>query len=88
MLLAVEEKYPSKEDLMPKIKKWTTVEKDIYYLRELPVVEVLHDPMFIPDNPHQDHDPERVTCAPSMWQKFTRTVPEKYTGIPGMYERG
>lgn len=73
---------------MPVIKKWTSTEKGIHYLRELAVVAMLHDPTFIPDNPHQEHDPERDMCAPSMWKKFIRTAPDKYAGTPaGMYER-
>ena len=34
MLLGVKETYPFKDDLMPEIKIWTTVEKSIHYLRE------------------------------------------------------
>lgn len=50
MLLAVYEKYPFKFVLMPKIKKWTSKEKSIHYLREYAMVEVLHDCTFIPDD--------------------------------------
>ncbi|XP_021236236.1 uncharacterized protein LOC110389699 [Numida meleagris] len=89
MLLAVKEKYPFKNDLMPEAKKWTTMEKGIQYLRECAVVEMLHDPGFIPDDPNQEHDPERIRCTPDMWHPFTRTAPEKYAGtLSAMYGRG
>ena len=31
LLLAVKEKYPFKDDLMPEIKKWTTMEEGVHY---------------------------------------------------------
>ena len=40
MLLAVKEKYPFRDDLMPEIKKWTDMEKGIHYLKECTVVEI------------------------------------------------
>jgi len=38
MLLAIKEKYPFKDNMMPEIKKRTTMEKGIHYLRECAVV--------------------------------------------------
>lgn len=88
MLLDIREKYPFKNNLMPELKKWTTMEKGIHYLRECTVVEMLYDPMFVPDDPHIKHDRERVRCTSSMWQRFTRTVQENHTStLTGMYER-
>lgn len=55
----IKEQYPFEDDLMVEIKKWTTMEKGICYLREFSMVEMLHDPMFIPDDPQKEHDPER-----------------------------
>ena len=48
MLVAIKERYPFKDDLMPQKKKWTSMEKGIHYLREYAVVEMLHSPTFIP----------------------------------------
>lgn len=45
---------------MFEIQIWTTIEKDTDYLRECTMVETLHDSTFIPDDPHQEHDPEGV----------------------------
>ena len=88
MLLAIKEKYPSKDDLMPEKKKWTATKKGSHYFREWAMVEMLHDTTFIPDNPNQEHGPERVRYIPNMWRKFTRTAPEKYAGtLEGMYSR-
>ena len=66
MLLAVKERYPFKDDLMPEKKKWADIEKGVRYLREYAVVEMLHSPDFIPDEPDQEHDPERVRCTPNV----------------------
>ena len=66
MLLSIKEKYPFKDNLMPEKKKWTDTEKGIHYLREYAVVEMLQSPIFIPDEPDQEHDPERVRCTPNM----------------------
>jgi len=66
MLLAVKENYPFKDDLMPEIKKWTAMETGICYSRECTLVDMLHDPTFIPDDPNQEHDLERVRCTPNM----------------------
>lgn len=88
-LLAVKEKYPFKDNLMPEIKKWTAMEKDIHYLTEYAVVETLPDRAFVPDNPNQEHDPERARCTPNTWRIFTRTAPERYAStLAAMYGRG
>ena len=60
MLIAVRERHPFKDSLKPVIKKWDTIEKVIQYLREIAMVETLYDPNFAPNDPHQNHDPERV----------------------------
>jgi len=89
MLLAVKERYPFKDNLMPEKKKWTDMKKGICYLREYAVVEMLHSPTFIPDEPDQEHDPERVRCTPNMWCIFTKTAPERYAStFAAMYGRG
>ena len=65
------------------------MEKGICYLREYAVVEMLHSHAFIPDNPNQEHDPEKVRCTPNMWSKLTRTAPENCTStLAAMYGRG
>ena len=88
MLLAIKEKYPFRDYLMPEVKKWTAMEKGIHYLRECTMVEMLHDCTFIPD-PNQEHDLERVRCTPSLWHMFTRTAPERYAStLAAMYGRG
>lgn len=88
MLLAIKEKYPFRDDLMPEVKKWTAMEKGIHYMRECTMVEMLHDCTFIPD-PNQEHDLERVRCTPSLWHMFTRTAPERYAStLAAMYGRG
>jgi len=89
VLPAKKERYPLKDDLMPDKKKWTDMEKGIHYLRGYTVVEMLHSPSFIPDEPDQEHDPERVRCTPNMWCIFTKTAPERYAStFAAMYGRG
>ena len=43
------------------------------------MVEMLCDPNFAPNDPRQNHDPERVRTTPDIWQKLTRAAPERYT---------
>ena len=89
MLLDVREKHPFKDDLMPEERKWTDMEKGISYLRECAMVEMIYSPDFIPDEPDQEHDPERVRCTPNMWRTFTKTAPERYAStFAAMYGRG
>jgi len=38
------------------MKTWDTIEKGIQYLREIALVEMLYDPNFAPNDPHQNHD--------------------------------
>ncbi|XP_052549334.1 uncharacterized protein LOC128085658 [Tympanuchus pallidicinctus] len=78
VLTAVKEKYPFKNGLKIAMKKWDTVEKGIQYLREIGVVEMLYDPDFVPNDPHQNRDPERVRTTPEIWQKIVTTAPDKY----------
>ena len=74
---------------MPEIKKWTATEKSINYFRECAMREMLHEPTFVPGDPHQEHHPERVRCTPSLWRQLTRTAPEKDANTPaGMHVRG
>jgi len=56
------------------MKNWTTTEKGIQYLRETAVVEMLYDPMFVPNNLHQDWDPERVRSMSETHKNSTRKV--------------
>ena len=51
MFLAVREKHPFKDDLMPEKRKWTDTEKGIRYSRECAMVEIIYSPDFIPDEP-------------------------------------
>ncbi|XP_046761077.1 uncharacterized protein LOC121108186 [Gallus gallus] len=89
MLLAVKERYPFKDDLMPEKRKWNDMEKGFCYLREHAVVEMLHSPTVIPDEPDQEHDHENVSCTPHMWRIFTKTAPESYAStFAAMYDRG
>jgi len=88
VLAAVKERHPFKDSLKPEMKKWNTIEKGIQYLTEIAVVEMLYYPVFVPNDPRQDHDPERVRGTPDIWQKFTRTAPERYTGtLAAMLDR-
>ena len=65
------------------------MEKGIHYLREYTVVEMLHSPTLLPDEPDQEHDPERVRYTPNMWHMFTKTAPERYAiTFAAMYGRG
>ena len=74
---------------MPEKKKWTNMEEHICYFREYAVVEMLHSPSFIHDEPDQEHDPERVKCTPNMWCTFTKTAPERYASMfAAIYGRG
>ena len=79
MLIAVRERYSYKDSLKAVMKTWDAIEKGIQYLREIAVVEMLYDPNFVPNDPHQNHDPEGVRMMPDIWQKLTRTAPERYT---------
>ena len=89
MLLAVKERYTFKNDLMLEKRKLTDMEKGIHYLREHTLVEMLHSPTFIPDEPDQEHDPERVRCTRNMWRIFTKTTPKKYAStFAARYGRG
>ena len=42
------------------------------------MVEMLYDPNFVPKNPCQNYDPERVRTMPDIWWKLTRTASEGY----------
>ena len=78
MLEALKERHPFKEQSEAcVVKKWDTTEKDIQYLREIAVVEMLYDPNFVPNNPCQEHDPERVRMTPGIWWKLRRTASER-----------
>ena len=47
MLLAIKEKYPFRDYLMPEVKKWTAMEKGIHYLKKCAMVEMLLDPFIL-----------------------------------------
>ena len=81
ILIAVKERYPYKELLQPAMKTWNTIEKGIQYLREIALVEMLYESNFAPNDPHQNHDPERVRATPEIWQKLTRAAPDRYAPI-------
>ena len=82
------ERYPYKDSLKPVMKRWDTIAKGIQYLREIAVVEMLYDPNFVPNDPRQDHDPERVRTMPDIWRNLTRTAPERYAPTPAaMFDR-
>lgn len=78
ILIAVRERYPYKDILQPAMKTWDTIEKGIQYLREIALVEMLYDSNFAPNDPRQNHDPERVRTTPDIWQKLTRAAPDRY----------
>jgi len=64
------------------------MEKGIHYLRECAVVGMICSPDFFPDEPDQEHDPERVRCTPNTWRTFTKTAPERYAStFAAMYGR-
>ena len=82
------ERYPYKDSLKPVMKTWDTIAKGIQYLRKIAMVEMLYDPNFVPNDPRQDHDPERVRTMPDIWWKLTRTAPEGYAPTPAaMFDR-
>ena len=78
ILIAVRERYPYKDSLKPVMKTWDTIEKGIQYLREIALVEMLYESNFVPNDPRQNHDPERVRTTPEIWQKLTRAAPDRY----------
>ena len=78
MLIAVRERYPYKDSLKPVMKTWDTIEKGIQYLREIALVEMLYDSSFDPNDPFQNHGPERVRTTPDIWQKLTRAAADRY----------
>ncbi len=78
ILIAVKERYPYKELLQPAKKTWNTIERGIQYLREIALVEMLYESNFVPNDPRQNHDPERVRTTPEIWQKLTRAAPDRY----------
>lgn len=86
LLSAVRERCPFKEYLMFNSDKWTIMEKDIQYVRELAVVEMIHG-INLDDNTHSQ-DPDDVICMcatrravqnapyhlPAPWQEWTGKV--------------
>ncbi|XP_052561347.1 uncharacterized protein LOC128091953 isoform X3 [Tympanuchus pallidicinctus] len=82
MLLAVKERHPFKGDLEPEVKRWKTLKEGIQYLRETAVVEMLYDPMFVPNDPRPNRrDPENVWITSDVVWNLTRTAPERYLGV-------
>ena len=47
-------------------------------MREIALVEMLYESNFVPNDPRQNHDPERVRTTPEIWQKLTRAAPDRY----------
>ncbi|KAM6097713.1 uncharacterized protein LJ206_001003 [Theristicus caerulescens] len=75
LLSGVKERYPFKEDLICHPGKWTTMERGIQYLRELAVLEVIHNDL---NNEQLSKDPDEVQCTRPMWRKFVRSAPSSY----------
>ncbi|KAM6104279.1 uncharacterized protein LJ206_019086 isoform 2-T2 [Theristicus caerulescens] len=75
LLSGVKERYPFKEDVICHPGKWTTMERGIQYLRELAVLEVIHNDL---NNEHLSKDPDEVQCTRLMWRKFVRSAPSSY----------
>ncbi|GAB0203012.1 hypothetical protein GRJ2_002766800 [Grus japonensis] len=75
LLSSVRERYPFSEDVVCRPGKWTTMERDIQYLRELAVREMVY---YDPDNAQLPADPDEVQCTRPMWRKFVRSAPSSY----------
>ncbi|KAK4811320.1 hypothetical protein QYF61_024456 [Mycteria americana] len=67
LLSAIRERYPFKEDVVYRSRKWTTMEKGIQYLRELAVLEVIYGDL---NNVWSPIDPDEVQCTRPMWRKL------------------
>ncbi|GAB0203696.1 hypothetical protein GRJ2_002835200 [Grus japonensis] len=74
-LSSLRERYPFSEDVVCRPGKWTTMESDIQYLRELAVREMVY---YDPDNAQLPTDPDEVQCTRPMWRKFVRSAPSSY----------
>ncbi|KAM6103469.1 Friend virus susceptibility protein 1-like [Theristicus caerulescens] len=75
LLSGVRERYPFKEDVICHPGKWTAMERGIQYLRELAVLEVIHNDL---NNEQLSKDPDEVQCTRPMWRKFVRSAPSSY----------
>ncbi|KAM6099853.1 uncharacterized protein LJ206_003370 [Theristicus caerulescens] len=51
------------------------MERGIQYLRELAVLEVIHNDL---NNEQLSKDPDEVQCTRPMWRKFVRSAPSSY----------
>ncbi|XP_072186313.1 uncharacterized protein [Excalfactoria chinensis] len=81
ILSAVKTTFLLRSDLEPVLKKWNTAEEGIQCLREMAVAEMLYDPMFVPEDPHDGHDPEKVSTTPEIWKKLIRSAPDRYASV-------
>ncbi|KAK4810468.1 hypothetical protein QYF61_004248 [Mycteria americana] len=72
LLSAMKERYPFKEDVVYRPRKWTTMERGIQYLRELAVLEVIYGDL---DDVRSPTDPDEVQCTRPMWRKLVRNAP-------------
>lgn len=75
LLSAVKETYPFKEDVVCNPGKWSVMERDIQYLRELAALQMIY---FDPNNTQLPTDPGQVQYTPVMWWKFVRSAPSSY----------
>ncbi|GAB0208718.1 hypothetical protein GRJ2_003337500 [Grus japonensis] len=69
------ERYPFSEDVICHPGKWTTMEREIQYLRELAVREMVY---YDPDNVQVPTDPDEVQRTSPMWQRFVQSAPSSY----------
>ena len=74
-LSGMRERYPFSEDVVCYPGKWTNRERDIRYLRELAVRELVY---YDPDNPQLPTDPDAVQCTRPMWRKFVWRATSSY----------
>jgi len=63
LLSKVRARYPFKEDLVNSPEMLTTADEDIWYLRELAVLEVIYNDL---DDDNVSKDPEDVLCLWAM----------------------
>ncbi|GAB0207722.1 hypothetical protein GRJ2_003237900 [Grus japonensis] len=75
LLSSMRERYPFSEDVVCRPGKWTTMERDIQYLRELAMWEMVY---YDPDNVQLPTDPDEVQCTRSMWEKIVWSAKSLY----------
>ncbi|GAB0208219.1 hypothetical protein GRJ2_003287600 [Grus japonensis] len=75
LLSSVRERYPFSEDVVCWPGKWTTMERDIQYLRELAMQEMVYEDL---DNTQLPTDPDEVQCTKVMQRRFVWSAPSSY----------